>query len=79
MAKKKTQHFQSVHIDSIRHSDKLFKLIVYVGWFENKKVVAEFFIPRYEGQTPVNIDDGAVRARLKRDFGITFDHEYSTY
>lgn len=79
MGKKKEQHFDSVHIDYIRHSDKLFKLIVYVGWFNNQKVVAEFFIPRSEGQSPVNIDGDAVRARLKRDFHITFTHNSATY
>jgi len=79
MGKKKTQHYQSVHINYIQHSDQLFKLVVIEGVFSNGKVLAEFFLPRTAGQSPVDIDSDVVRARLKRDFHITFTHNSATY
>lgn len=77
MGKRKEQHFESVHIDYHVHSDKLFKIIVGT-FFYNEKIV-EFFLPRDKNQSPMNVDSVALKYRLKKDFGITFDHNSASY
>lgn len=77
MSKRKEQNFESVHIEYHVHSDKLFKIIVGT-FFYNKKIV-EFFLPRKKEQSPMEVDHTALKFRLKKDFGITFDHNSATY
>ena len=77
MSKRKEQHFESVHIEYRRHSDDLFKIVV-GSFFYNEKL-AEFFLPRAKGQSPVDVDSTAVKYRLKKDFGITFGHNSASY
>lgn len=76
MGKRKEQNLESVHIEYHVHSDDLFKIVV--GTFFHNEKLAEFFLPRKKDQSPMDIDNTAVKYRLKKDFGITFDHNSAT-
>lgn len=77
MSKRKEQNFKSVHIEYHVHSEALFKIVV--GTFFNKEKLVEFFLPRKKEQSPMEVDHTALKFRLKKDFGITFDHNSATY
>ena len=75
--KKLNTHYESVHIDYYRYSDELFKIVVGTFFYHDK--IAEFFLPRTDKQLPHNISSIAIKYRLKRDFGITYNHDSATY
>lgn len=75
--KKLIKHMTSVHIDYHCYSDKLFKIVVGTVFYHEK--LAEFFLPRTNEQLPSNISSIAVKYRLKKDFGITYDNNSATY
>ena len=70
-------HYKTVHIEFVRYSDKLFKIVV--STFFNQDFLAEFYIPRKEGQLPHDIDPEIIKFRLKKECGITFNHNTATY
>ena len=75
--KKQQKHYDSIHIEYVR-MEKFFKIIIKEFGVSNKEI-AQFYLPRTGDESPISIDKKHIRYRLKKDFGITYDHNSAAY
>jgi len=79
--KKKTQHFESVHIETDVYTSTDDRVHVVIGTFFHNEKLCEFWVTRsavleHKHQTGSLkwVDPEIIKFRAKHDFGITYDH-----